>query len=367
MTGFFAPAQAIKRLTPFSQALLVLDSVRPVAERKIPVAGSVGYVLAADVEAPAALPKRAQSLHDGFALSAETTLDASTFAPVLLTEPLSVLNGTTMPGGTDAVVALNAVQFRGGFAEIVTPLAQGDGVLAAGGECVAGMVLRSAGYQVRASDAAVFLLAGLERVRVRAPRVLVGYARESENLRIAADILAKELEAQNIKANIMLLADALRDGSMDAVLGVGGTGGGANDVSLLELAKTGHVAFHGVGLTPGETTGFGFIQERPVLLLPGSLDALLAVWCVLGKRFLARLSGSNEIAMATTAVLTRKVPSTVGMAEFVPVRVNAGKAEPLAAGHLPLSALSDANAWMLIPPGCEGYQADTLVEVQPWR
>jgi molybdopterin biosynthesis enzyme len=122
-----------------------------------------------------------------------------------------------------------------------------------------------------------------------------------------------------------------------------------------------------VGLTPGETAAFGFIGERAVLLMPGRLDATLAVWRILGKRLIARLSGSDEEEMTTTATLMRKVTSTIGMAEFVPLHIEAGKAEPLAAKYLPLSVLTDANAWILVPPASEGYQTGTSVTVQPWR
>ena len=46
-------------------------------------------------------------------------------------------------------------------------------------------------------------------------------------------------------------------------------------------------------LTPGETAAFGFAGSRPVLLLPGRLDAALAVWLTLGRRLLARLAGGD--------------------------------------------------------------------------
>ena len=39
-----------------------------------------------------------------------------------------------------------------------------------------------------------------------------------------------------------------------------------------------------MALSPGETAAFGFVGERPVLLIPGRLDAALAVWLMSGGR-----------------------------------------------------------------------------------
>jgi molybdopterin molybdotransferase len=367
MMGPSTFVQVITRLIPLPEALAAFDDIEPVAGCSISVADSPGHILAADIIAPKALPPRPRALYDGVALCAEATLDASTFAPVLLMDPIRIVTGATVPDGADALATVNAVQFRGDFAEIIAPATAGEGVLPVGGDCEAGAVLRRAGFRVRPSDAAVFTLAGITTISVRVPRLCIGYARESDILRTVADMLALELQLQKISTRVMLLEDAMRDQNVDAVIGIGGTGEGTNDGSIFALQNAGRTVFHGVGLTPGETTAFGFIGEMPVLLMPGRLDATLAVWRILGKLLIARLCGNDEVEMTTTATLTRKVTSTIGMAEFVPLRIEAGKAEPLAAKYLPLSVLTDANAWILVPPASEGYQTGTSVTVQPWR
>jgi molybdopterin biosynthesis enzyme len=62
------------------------------------------------------------------------------------------------------------------------------------------------------------------------------------------------------------------------IVAIGGTGSGRNDESVRTLARAGTVQFHGIGITPGETTALGFVGARPVLLLPGRIDAALAGW-----------------------------------------------------------------------------------------
>jgi molybdopterin biosynthesis enzyme len=116
---------------------------------------------------------------------------------------------------------------------------------------------------------------------------------------------------------------------------------------------------------PGETSAFGLVGSRPVLLLPGRLDAALAAWLVVGRRLLARLHGGREDEPAASARLSRKIASTVGIAEVVPVRRHGAEVEPIATGVLPLQSLSRADGWVLVPADSEGHSAGTAVDVRP--
>jgi molybdopterin biosynthesis enzyme len=150
----------------------------------------------------------------------------------------------------------------------------------------------------------------------------------------------------------------------DAVIGVGGTGSGEQDRSVQTLARIGRVAVYGIALMPGETTALGFVATRPVLLVPGRVDAAMAVWLTIGVRMLARLTGATEAGMAMAAVLTRKVASPLGLAQVVPVRCQGRDAEPIASGYWPLGAITQADGWILIPPDSEGYPAGAEVVVR---
>ena len=90
---------------------------------------------------------------------------------------------------------------------------------------------------------------------------------------------------------------------------------------------------------------------------------------MVGRRILERLAATNsnkESEPVETLTLARKVASTVGLAEVVPVRRNAGKAEPLATKYLPLSSLARSDGWILVPADSEGYSAGSPVQVRPW-
>ncbi len=365
--------QTITRLTPLAEVLATVDSeVKPVTQRTIDVAAAAGRTLASDATAPAR-PSSAMALQDGWALAADDTLGAGGYAPVqLMTPPQRVEAGQAMPPGTDSVAPLDAVKVSKDRAEALITVNPGDGVLAAGGDSDPGIPLRYAGERLRGTDMAALACVGRARVTVREPRIRVVPLRGSGMIAAAARLVASDIER---RGGVVRLDDAGRDfngvlaaESADAIVAIGGTGSGRNDASVRTLAREGRLAVHGMALTPGETAALGFVGPRPVLLLPGRLDAALAVWLTVGRRMLDRLAAAKagEHEAGETLPLARKVTSTVGLAEVIPVRRNAGRFEPLAAKYLPLSSLARSDGWFLVPADSEGFAAGTPVQVRPW-
>jgi molybdopterin biosynthesis enzyme len=80
---------------------------------------------------------------------------------------------------------------------------------------------------------------------------------------------------------------------------------------------------------------------------------------------LARLAGHKESDDGREAVLSRKVSSSLGLTEVIPVRYAGEQVEPLASGYLSLAALANADGWILVPPDSEGYPAGTTATVRP--
>jgi molybdopterin molybdotransferase len=368
--------QRIARLTPVRDVLARIDAlVRPVAPRAVLRHLGVGRVLAEDVLAPAGLPAAARALRDGYAVSAEATADASAYAPAPLT-PLRIDAGDLMPPGTDAVAPLDAVACRDDRCEVLAPVTSGDGVLVPEGDFRAGAILRRVGERLRSVDDAVFAAAGIANVLVHEPRIhlVSARARGDAVLDAAGALIARAIIAEGgavpgtsaPAAQAGDLAAALSDRDVDAVVVLGGTGSGRGDSSVHTLARLGRVEAHGIALSPGETAAFGFVGTRPVLLIPGSIDAALAVWLVLGRRLLARLGGGTEDAAAANARLARKIASPLGFTEVVPVGIRCGRAEPIASGYWPLAAITQADGWILVPPDSEGYPAGAEVVIRPW-
>jgi len=365
--------QKISRLTPLADVLLTIDAeVKAVTQRTIDVLTGVGRTLAADAMAPAR-PASALALQDGWAISADETLGAGNYAPSqLVRAPSRIEAGQALPAGTDSVAPIDTVKIAGGLAEALTPINPGEGVLPAGGDSDPAIPLRRAGERLRITDLAAFSAAGIARITVREPRIRVIPVRGSGIISAAARLVTADIERRGGSSRLdesgRGLDVAMATENADAIVAIGGTGSGRNDNSVQVLAREGRLAVHGIALTPGETGAFGFAGTRPILLLPGRLDAALSVWLVVGRRMLDRLAAakSSESEPAEALCLARKVSSTVGLAELVPVRRNAGEAEPLATKYLPLSSIARSDGWILVPADSEGYSAGTSVQVRPW-
>jgi molybdopterin molybdotransferase len=368
-----AAAQRIARLTPLAEVLARVDAlVRPVAPREVALAQALGRVVAGDL-AVATRPQVAVALRDGWAVNSDRTADAGPYAPVPLRAAVRIEVGTPLPQGTDAVAEIDAVAVRDGGAEAIAAIVAGEGVLPAGADAEQSSSLLQDGERLNRIQAAVLAAAGISRIFVREPNMRVIRARPGPDaiLDAAADFVARAADAaggaaQADRSESLRLDDALRDPEADAVIAIGGTGCGRNDASVSTLARLGRVEMHGIAMSPGETAAFGFVGARPVLLLPGRLDAALAVWLLIGARILARLCGSSEAPRAATARLTRKAASSLGMAELIPVRCRGATAEPLASGYLSLQTLAQSDGWILVPADSEGYPAGHDVMVRPW-
>lgn len=359
--------QAIARLTPLGDALALVEAqVKPVAPAKgLPAAGRV---LAEDVVAPRR-PEAPIALADGWAIAADDTLGAGSYAPNTLPRaPVRIEAGQPMPPGTDSVAPLDAVQETAAGAQALMAVFPGDGVLATGGDAHVGEALRRAGERLRLGDAATLTALGLAAVNLRVPRVRLVPVRDDALVAAAAQLIAADLERHGAGVRESgSLDSALLAGDADMIIGIGGTGTGRNDSSVSTLRRDGRVAVHGIALAPGETAAFGFAAGKPVLLLPGRLDAALAAWLTLGRPVIDRLAAAKPgLEVVDTARLTRKIASTIGVSEFVPVTRDGRGVEPLASRYLPLSALARADGYVLVPAESEGYSAGAAVRVWPW-
>jgi molybdopterin molybdotransferase len=364
--------QRITRLTPLDDVLASIKaSVCPVAPYVVDLSAALNRALAENVTAATAHPAAARALRDGYAVRAEDIADAGPYAPVpLATTPVRIDVGEEMPAETDAVVPLDAIANRGPRFEAIAPATAGDGVLPAGADLRAGDLIAGAGWRLNDFNLAMLAMAGTMRLPVREPRIRLVKARPGADAMLDAigDLLARALDARGcaVRRTAGDLSAALGDSGDHAVIAIGGTGSGRNDTSVQTLARVGRVTAHGIAISPGETTAIGMVSDRPVLLLPGRIDAAIAAFLTIGTPLIDRLAGSHEPGSSTAAKLTRKVASPIGLVEVVPVRLANGQAEPIASGYWPLAPLAGTDGWILVGANSEGFPAGTEVVIRPW-
>ncbi len=365
--------QRITRLTPLSAMLALIDArVRTVAPQKSAVALTLGCTLAEDVVV-SKLPPVSIALRDGFAVEAGAIADAGPYSPVpLASKPQRVDAGEPLPDGTDAVAPFDAVNVRVDRVEAVAAVSPGEGALPAGGDCTPRTPLRRAGECVRAIDIAVIAAAGIAEITVRSPRIRIAHGSAANDPSIDA---AREMLAHAVTGSGCTVLETQREGGLDraladecadAVIALGGTGSGRQDAAVKTLARLGEVKAHGIAVSPGETAAFGFAGKRPVLLVPGRLDAALAIWLLIGRYLVAKLAGGGIVDLPVMLPLKRKVTSAIGLTELVPVSCAGGVAEPLASGYLSLESLAGSDGWIVVAAESEGFAAGTPVAVRSW-
>jgi molybdopterin molybdotransferase len=365
--------QRITQFTPLADALARMAAhVRPVAAQKLEPAAALGHILAEDISLKRRLPATAIALRDGWAVQSELTTDASPYAPAPIPAATWVEVGDEVGPGHDAVLPLEAVTTRTEPVAAVTSIFAGDGILPAGGDIPAGARILHCGCRINRLHVALLKVSGVEDVPVRAPRLRLALARNDPDWiidTIVACIAGAVHSGGGVATNPNSEADfehAFADTTSDAVVVIGGSGCGQRDRVVRALASTGDLVVHGIGLIPGETAAFGMIDTRPVLVLPGRLDAALAAWHMLGRAMLQKLAASTEDVLTARAKLSQKLSSPGGLAELVPVHCDGRTATPLAGTYLPVAVLAQANGWIFIEPESEGYAAGSDVAIRPW-
>lgn len=364
--------QRIARLSPLDDITRrIAEFVAPVAPRDMEAGAAAGATLAQDIVVNGPRPAAPLALIDGWAVDSELTAFAEAYAPAILAAPREVEVGEALGGGSDAVAPLGVTRWNRGKAELSMAITPGDGVLLPGTDAGAAEVLWQTGHRLRASDIAVLLALGIPGVRVRKPRILIARTRQSRDdiadaivdwmtRAMTADGGEPATTAPGADIEALLAADRV-----DAVAIIGGTGSGARDNSVHALRRAGAVEAHGIAVSPGETAALGTAGSRPVLLIPGRLDAAVAVWLLIGRPLLARLCGGAEGAPSFRSMLTAKIASTVGLAELVLVRRTGDGVAPLASKYLPLATLAHADGWIVIPAASEGLAPGATVAVRP--
>ncbi len=343
---------------------LLLDLSHPVAPLLQPIDKAQGCICAAPLIATLH-PQQAFALRDGWAMKADETIGASSYAPVMpLTAPIAVETGDGLGPDRDCIVDQYGVDFSGPIIQVMAESAPGANVRRPGEDARAGQVLLAQGHRLRATDIACAAQLGLTHIAVRQPRVVIIDipARDGATttlqflLRSLTDAGACVTSERAADRSAQAIAAALEAASADLVLLLGGTGSGANDHAIQALRLCGEVHVHGIALEPGRTAAIATVAKTPVIALPALFEQAFGVWLGLVEPALDRLTLRHP-REPHRRVLTQKISSRVGLAEVALLRRDNGAFTPVAVSELPLQCLCAATHAMIIPASGEGHGA----------
>src|SRR5208283_4072669 len=191
--------------------------------------------------------------------------------------------------------------------------------------------------------------------------------------------LARELGAEIVRFPIVKddLADIKRvlleaSGSSDVVLINAGSGRGSEDFTSASISQLGEVMVDSVAIKPGKPVIIGLVNDKPVFGIPGYPVSAYLTFKLFVKPLLSRLSGiAIDGGDQISATLSRQIASTLGVDEFVRVKVgevgNRRVSTPVGRGAGLLMSLVRADGIMRIPASSEGLTAGSSVEVELMR
>ena len=357
-------------LTPLETALAaLLHGLEPVAPVALPLVNALGSV-GADRPELDAFPPYDIAAADGWAMRARDLAGASSYSPLPLAKsPVWVEAGDRMPEACDCVIDSDAVDQAGPTFEALAEAIPGQGVRRIGSDITQGSSSLAYGRWVRPLDLLIARAAGLESLTVRRPRLRIINIPATSGATATAQLISESargagadvIDAEATARDAEPIAKAAGTASCDLLVTIGGSGVGRTDATIGALARCGEVLAHGIALQPGRTSAVGRIGKMPVIVLPGAPDQALAAWWTLALPVLDRLSG-RQPRQAVALPLSRKIASSVGIAEIVLLEKDAGTWMPLAVGELSLETIARADAYLAVASGREGFAAGTPVD-----
>ena len=366
----------------------------------IPVKEAQERVTAEPIFSRLSSPHYHSAAMDGIALTAQVTFGATEDRPKQLrvgAEAFFVDTGDPLPAGTDAVIMIEEVhQIDAQTVEIMRAASPWQHVRTVGEDLVASELILPQGRRITPFDLGALLAGGVVAVSVkRRPRVAViptgdevtppeealsRGPREGEIVDVNSTImggLIKEAGGEFVSCPIVRddpreIKDAVRSASRegcDVVVVNAGSSAGSEDYTPSIVEEMGEVLVHGVSIMPGKPTLLGVVDERPIIGIPGyPVSAVISCELFVKPLIAAMLGIAAPKRESIRVVPTRRLPSKLGVEEFV--RVRAGRvgervvATPLPRGAGVITSLTRADAIIRIPRMIEGVEEGEATEAE---
>ncbi len=375
---------------------------KPLEGEQIKVIDSLGRITAEPVFAKISSPFYHSSAMDGYAVKFADTIGASEGTPKKLKIPdqaVYVSTGDPIPDGFNAVIMVedvNLIRTRTSetpieYIEIIASVTPWQHIRTVGEDIVITELILPENHKIRPIDIGAMLAGGLTEIKARKkPKVVIiptgseivepgsnlikGNIIES-NSRILAGLVSEwggePIRFSIVPDNIEALKEALLKAAQIADLVVinAGASAGRKDFSSTVIGDLGEIILHGLNIKPGKPAILGWINNKPVLGIPGYPVSAYITFEIFAKPIIYTWQGI-EIKESETlkAKLSRPIASTLGMEEFI--RVKVGKvgdniiASPVSRGAGILMSLVRADGFVRIPAMSEGIGAGTEVEVK---
>ena len=381
----------------------ILETVRPLPSRQVPLREARDRFAARDVLARVALPVFDNSAMDGYAVVAgacgegesqrvigEQPAGIDRGLRVAAGEAVRIFTGAPIPVGADAVVMQEDVRHEGSEIFVNTKVEPGEFIRRRGCDLTEGQKIVEAGACIRPQTLALLASQGFAEMETGgAVRVTIistgdelvapggtlgaGQIFESNSILLralleksgvaGAEILHCPDDASSIKA-------ALQKGvEGDVVIVIGGVSVGAHDLVKPALNAVGaQTDLWRVLVKPGKPFLFGRAGQCSIFGLPGNPVSAFVTFLLFVRPAIRRLMGAREDLLSlprTDAILAEDLANEGDRPHYVRGQLSQGKFSPIGRqeSHA-LYGLSRANALLRVPAG-EAFRAGDRVSVLP--
>ena len=307
------------------------------------------------------------------------------------TTPLKILLCPPLAKGDVGGLSGGEGGFSDEFIEIIKPATPWQHVRAIGEDIVVTELILPENHRIRPVDAGAMLAGGHTEIKVRRKPKVAIIPTGSEivepgtnfkkgdiieyNSRILSGLVTEwggePVRYMPVPDDIALLKETLLDAlkTADLAVVIAGSSVGVRDFTPVVIKELGEVILHGINIKPGKPLVLGWIDNKPVLGIPGYPVAAYITFELFAKPLIHAWQGIEVREKETLrAKLSRHVASSLGMEEFL--RVKIGKvgeniiASPVGRGAGVLMSIVRADGFVRIPAMMEGLGAGTEVDVE---
>lgn len=396
----------------------IMAVVAPAQPVELPLAGSLGSVLAADVQSTVDSPPFDKSMMDGYAVRVadinsampslevleEVSAGRTPTRSVIPGGAIRVMTGAPVPLGTEAVVPVEWTSLSADGRKVHVlgerPVSRGFNILPRGQSLRQGETVLKSGTRIRAQEMALLAELGQARPLVRRPvRVAIlatgdelvevdqqpgpGQIRNSNALMLAAQV-----QQAGAEAVLLGIARDCRDDlrqkiqaglECDLLCLSGGVSAGKLDLVPSELQAAGvREVFHKVSMKPGKPVWFGWrpgtagSAPRYVFGLPGNPVSSMVCFELFVRTALRRGAGIEPACpVLQRARLSSPVVHRSDRPTYFPARVEIIDGglwvQPVPwQGSADLRSTVDANCSVCIPSGDVEWEQGREVSILTW-
>ncbi|MEM3395743.1 MAG: molybdopterin-binding protein [Thermoplasmata archaeon] len=397
--------ELLKNVIDFATAKkLLLENLKQVERVEVLGIADAGFrVLAEDIVSQVDVPPFNRAAMDGYAVIAEETAGAKAIEPITLRKIgevhagdmpvihvmrgtcVQIATGAAMPEGSDAVVMVEHTEVEEGSetVKIYSPVRKGENVTRAGEDIKKGTVVIKRGEVLTPGKIGALAAIGREKVRVyEKPRVAIiptgnEILKPGEQLRpgkiydVNTYTLASLIQfagavpviypvvADEMDALKKALVEALKT---DLVLFAGGSSVGERDL-IVKVLSNAELLFHGIAVKPGKPTLCAKVNGKIVLGMPGYPTSCLTNAYALLLSALGKLTRREIQLRRVKAKMGRRVASTIGRLQFLPVKLDGELAIPVFKESGAITSMADAHGYIEIPENVDVVEKGEEVEV----